>query len=80
MTEPTAESRKRVMIAQLVGVGWFVGITIAGGAFGGLALDGWLGTKPVLTVVGVVLGVAVAVVGMYRMLAAVLQSPQHGDR
>ena len=80
MTEPTAESRKRVMIARLVGVGWFVGITIAGGAIGGLALDGWLGTKPVLTVVGVLLGLAVAVVGMYRMLAAVLQNPPHSDR
>ena len=80
MTEPTAESRKRVMIARLVGVGWFVGITIAGGAIGGLALDGWLGTKPVLTVVGVLLGLAVAVVGMYRMLAAVLQNPPRSDR
>jgi F0F1-type ATP synthase assembly protein I len=80
LTEPTAESRKRVMIARLVGVGWFVGITIAGGAIGGLALDGWLGTKPVLTVVGVLLGLAVAVVGMYRMLAAVLQNPPRSDR
>jgi F0F1-type ATP synthase assembly protein I len=80
LTEPAAESRKRALVAQLVGVGWFVGITIAGGAIGGLALDGWLGTRPVLTIVGVLLGVAVAVVGMYRMLAAVLKNPPHSDR
>jgi F0F1-type ATP synthase assembly protein I len=59
----------------LVGVGWFVALTIAGGAIGGLALDGWLGTGPVLTLVGVLVGLAVAVAGMYRMLMAVLSSP-----
>ena len=80
MPEPAAESRKRVLVARLVGVGWFVAITIAGGAIGGLALDGWLGTGPILTVVGVLLGVLVAAVGMYRMLAAVLEGPRHGDR
>ncbi len=63
-----------------MGVGWFVAITIAGGAIGGLALDGWLGTGPILTVVGVLLGVLVAVAGMYRMLAAVLEGPRHDDR
>ena len=56
----------------MVGVGWFVALTIAGGAIGGLALDSWLGTSPILTIVGILVGLAVAVTGMYRMIVAVL--------
>ena len=63
---------KRALIARLVGVGWFVALTIAGGAIGGLALDSWLGTSPILTIVGILVGLAVAVTGMYRMIVAVL--------
>ena len=75
LTEPAVQRTKRALIARLVGVGWFVALTIAGGAIGGLALDGWLGTGPVLTLVGVLVGLAFAVAGMYRMLMAVLSSP-----
>ncbi len=66
---------KRALIARLVGVGWFVALTIAGGAIGGLALDAWLGTAPILTIVGILVGLAVAVTGMYRMIVAVLNGP-----
>lgn len=59
----------------MVGVGWFVALTIAGGAIGGLALDAWLGASPILTIVGILLGLAVAVTGMYRMILAVLSDP-----
>lgn len=75
MTEPAVRRTKRTLITRLVGVGWFVALTIAGGAIGGLALDGWLGTGPILTLVGVLVGLAIAVAGMYRMLMAVLSSP-----
>lgn len=83
MPDPSSETRKRVVVARLVGVGWFVAISIAGGAIGGLALDNWLGTGPVLTIVGVLAGVAVAVAGMFRMLLqvwAVEDSPKKGQK
>ncbi len=61
-------------VLRLVGVGWYVAICIGGGAFGGVWLDNRLGSGPILTMVGLGVGIAIAVVGMYRMLMAVLTS------
>ena len=67
-------SRRTGIVLRLVGIGWYVAICIGGGAFGGLWLDSKLDLNPVLTLVGLVVGIALAVVGMYRMLLAVLAS------
>ncbi len=66
---------KTATILRLVGIGWYVAVCIGGGSFGGLWLDRQLGLSPVFTLVGLGLGIAVAVVGMYRMLMAVLSAP-----
>lgn len=71
--------RKNGLVLRLLGIGWYVAICIAGGAFGGFWLDRWLDTGPWLTVVGVLLGVMVAVVGMYTMLLKLLESTR-GDK
>ena len=63
---------------RLLGIGWFVALCIVGGVIGGLLLDGVLGTGPALLLAGLGLGLAVAAVGMYRMLMAVLDDD--GDR
>lgn len=63
---------------RLLGIGWFVALCIVGGVIGGLLLDGVLRTSPALVLVGLGLGLSVAVVGMYRMLMAVLSDD--GDR
>ena len=63
---------------RLLGIGWFVAICILVGAVGGYFLDGWVDLSPLFTLLGLVLGVAVAVIGMYRMLVAVL-SEGRGD-
>lgn len=55
-------------MARLTMIGWFVGVSIAGGAFLGWWLDGMIGSAPLLLIVGVLLGIAVALVGMMRML------------
>lgn len=54
--------------AHLAGIGWFFGLSIA--IFGGLGywLDGKTGLEPLFTLVGFGLGLAVALVGGYRML------------
>ena len=60
-----------VLLGRLGGIGWFVGITIALGAYGGYWLDKQLGTAPVLTVLGLALGVLAASVGMVRLLSVI---------
>ncbi len=68
--------RKVALVLRLVGIGWFVAMCIGGGAVGGLLLDRQLETGPILTLVGLCVGIAAAVTGMYRMLMAVLASPE----
>ena len=67
--------RKVALVLRLLGIGWFVAMCIGGGAVGGLLLDRQLDSGPILTMVGLGVGIAVAVVGMYRMLMAVLVTP-----
>ena len=61
-------------VLRLVGIGWYVAICIGGGAIGGLWLDRKLDLSPLFTLIGLSVGIAVAVVGMYRLLMAVLTS------
>jgi hypothetical protein len=56
---------------RLIGVGWFVGISILLGVLAGLWLDSKFGTE-YLVIVGLVLGVVVAGYGVYRMLLPLL--------
>ena len=62
-------------VLRLLGIGWYVALCIIGGGIGGIWLDRWLDTGPALTLTGILVGVAAALVGMYRMLMAVLSAP-----
>ena len=53
---------------RLVGVGFFIGISIVLGVFVGLWLDSKFDTEPILVIVGLLLGIVVAFYGVYRML------------
>jgi hypothetical protein len=59
-----------VLLGRVGGIGWFVGIAIALGAYGGYWLDRKFDTAPVLTLLGLALGVLTAFVGMIRLLSA----------
>ena len=61
---------------RLLGVGWYVGLSISGGGLGGYFLDRWLGISPLITVMGLIVGVALAITGMYWMLSIVFASSQ----
>ncbi|MCY4651879.1 MAG: AtpZ/AtpI family protein [Dehalococcoidia bacterium] len=65
--------RKLALAFQLLGVGWFVAICIGGGTAGGYLLDRQFGFSPGLTLTGLFFGIAIAVIGMYRMLMAILR-------
>ena len=53
---------------RLTGVGFYVGGSIVLGAFTGLWLDSRLNTAPILVIIGLLLGLAVAFYGVWRML------------
>lgn len=53
---------------RLVGMGWYVGACIFLGVAGGIWLDNRFNTRPVLVIVGLMLGVFVAFYGAYRMI------------
>jgi len=59
---------------RFIGVGWFIGISILLGVLGGLWLDNKFGTKPILVIVGLILGLVVAFYGVYRMLLPLMRN------
>lgn len=57
-----------ILLTRMAGIGWFVAISIAGGALVGVWLDRQFGTQPALLLVGLAAGVIVAFLGMFRLL------------
>ncbi len=64
---------------RLIGVGWYIGISILLGIFGGRWLDGKFDTEPLFMIVGLVLGAVVAVYGVYRMLLPLISNRQNKE-
>jgi ATP synthase protein I len=69
-------SSRLVAALRLTGVGFYVGVCIAGGTFAGLWLDGKLGTRPLFMIGGLLLGVVAAFYGLYRMLKPLMNNRQ----
>lgn len=65
------DAERLALVLRLTGIGWYVAVCIGGGSLGGWWLDGRTGWSPLLTLLGLGLGIAVAMVGMMRMLLAV---------
>ncbi|PZC44823.1 MAG: putative F0F1-ATPase subunit Ca2+/Mg2+ transporter [Chloroflexi bacterium] len=63
-----------VLLAEVVGLGWYLALCIVGGAAGGFWLDGRLGTKPLLTLIGLLLGIGLGFYGLYRIVAPLMDS------
>ena len=62
---------------RLVGVGWYVGVCIVLGVLGGFWLDSKFNTKPILVIVGLILGVLIAFYGVYRMILPNISKKQN---
>jgi hypothetical protein len=59
--------------AALLGIGWYFAFCILIGLLGGQWLDSTFRTSPILTLVGVGLGLVMALVGGFKMLVRVLK-------
>jgi len=58
--------------ARLIGIGWYFAVCIVAGVVGGVFLDRLADTTPLLTLLGLALGLLTAFYGGYRMLMDVL--------
>lgn len=56
---------------NLIGLGWSIGLAILLGVLGGFWLDNLLDTRPLFTLIGLGLGLAIAAFSAYRLLAQV---------
>lgn len=66
-----------VTALRLIGMGWYIGVCIVLGVLGGLWLDSKFNTKPVLAIVGLILGIIVAIYGTYRMVLTAIENEQN---
>lgn len=65
---------------RLLSIGWYFAVCIVGGVIGGYLLDQAAGTTPLLTLLGLFLGLAFAFYGGYRMLMDTLRpNKKHPD-
>jgi F0F1-type ATP synthase assembly protein I len=69
----------REFFFKLLGVGWFVGICIVGGALGGWFLDKAVDTKPLFTLVFLTLGTVFAMYMVWRWLSPGVKRPIKPD-
>lgn len=56
------------MALVVLGIGWYIAICIIIGVVAGIWLDGKVGTKPIFSVIGLVLGSFTGTYGAYRTL------------
>lgn len=68
-----------VAVLRLTGVGFYIAACLLLGIFGGLWLDGKLNTKPILMIAGLLLGLAVAFYGVYRMIRPLIDTRQNKE-
>ena len=62
--------------ARLIGIGWYFVVCIVGGLVGGVLLDRVVDSRPILTMIGLLLGLFFAFYGGYQMLKEVLETNQ----
>ena len=68
-----------IVALRLMGLGWYVAACIVLGVLGGLGLDKLVGTLPVFTLLGTVLGAVMAFWGLYKLVQPVLYGGKRAD-
>ncbi len=68
---------KRWRIAlSLLGIGWYIGLSIIAGVLGGLWLDNTINTKPLFVIIGLIFGIVIAVYGVYHIVTPLIGDGQ----
>jgi F0F1-type ATP synthase assembly protein I len=62
----------------LTGIGFFIAGFIIGGLLGGKWIDEKLGTEPAFLITGLVLGIALAFLGVYNMIKPIIDNIRKG--
>ena len=65
---------------RLIGIGWYFAVCIILGLVGGVLLDRVAGTEPLLTLIGLTLGLLLAFYGGYQMLMEVIRPEPDKDK
>ena len=68
-----------VPTASLLGAGWYFATCLILGVFFGHWVDEKTGLEPICTLIGIVVGLAVAAVGGYRMLLPFIRKVSYTD-
>ncbi len=69
-----------MLALRFLGIGWYVALCIVVGIIGGLKLDDAVGTRPLFTLLGVLLGTVAAFYGIYKLALPLLKEPDtNGD-
>jgi hypothetical protein len=68
-----------VPTASLLGAGWYFATCLILGVFVGQWVDEKTGLEPICTLIGIVVGLAVAAVGGYRMLLPFIRKVSYTD-
>ena len=63
---------RRLLALRLLGLGWYVATCIVVSVVAGIFLDSHFNTKPIFTLLGVLLGTFAAFYGLYKMVSPLL--------
>ena len=74
--------RRRSLLTgiQFIGLGWYIAAAILVGCLAGLWLDNQIGTAPLFLLVGLILGLVVALYGTYKMMILFLANQDDSDK
>ena len=61
---------------RLAGLGWYVAFCIVGGIVAGIALDKWLRSVFIFTLIGIILGTVTAFWGIYKMVQPMIYNSE----
>ena len=66
-------------LAELSAIGMTLVVATVVGLAGGYYLDRWLGTSPLLTIIGLLLGIAAGFVNLFRSVKAAERDMENHD-
>ena len=72
--------KRWVAALRLTGVGFYIAACILLGTLAGLWLDSKLNTRPLLMIIGLLAGLAVAIYGVYQMIRPLMNNKQDKEK